>query len=216
MMSVNNKKRSRCETNGHKSQKKRHMPIKFKFDVIDEHDTIKKFLKFYDVDFVVDEEESQKSLQIYLDECKENSSYVHIDSFNESEPTRQLNLKFEEISRDVCLNNTWKIKVGETQTHKSINNTDNNYLTLNDIHVGDIISVNYTPSSQRYIEYYDDLNITKGIVLFIDIENDNAIILIETKRRNSSNTWTIKSLTREGCHFFGMSRCYEYSITRFE
>ena len=98
----------------------------------------------------------------------------------------------------------------------SVNNTNNNYLTLNDIHVGDIIDVDYTPLSQRYIEHYDDQKITKGLVLFIDNETDNAIILDETRLSNNIIINTVKSLAREGCHFLGMSRCYTYSITRFE
>jgi hypothetical protein len=74
--------------------------------------------------------------------------------------------------------------------------------------IGDIVNVTYLPYSQRYMEYYDLQSFT-GRIIFIDSIKDNAFFLIDNP---CNNNITIKSLEREGCHFMGMSRGYDYII----
>lgn len=97
--------------------------------------------------------------------------------------------------RDVVINNKW------------INDKTTKIFATKIYNTGDIINLTYTPNSQKYIEYYDAYTCT-GRVIFIDNKNDNLFIVVDT-----DTGYIIKTLEREGCHYFGMTRGYGYLIT---
>lgn len=72
--------------------------------------------------------------------------------------------------------------------------------------VGDLVEVSYIPASQKYIDMYDEMKFD-GQIIFIDPEKDNMFLMEKTDKNI-----IVKSLEREGCHFFGMTRGYEYFI----
>lgn len=74
--------------------------------------------------------------------------------------------------------------------------------------VGEMIGVCYSPSSQRYVEYYDEQTF-KGYIFFVDSENGNMFLF----NRTGDKIFT-HSLEREGCHYFGMCRGYTFHICR--
>lgn len=82
----------------------------------------------------------------------------------------------------------------------------NELISLSLCKIGDMVKVSYHPCSQKYIDYYESQSFT-GRIIFIDCNKDNAFFLIDDK-----NTIIIKSLEREGCHFMGMTRGYDYLI----
>jgi hypothetical protein len=80
--------------------------------------------------------------------------------------------------------------------------------------IGSKLSIAYYPNSQKYIDYYNDLQYN-GILIFADNETDNAIfIVIKEPMQISDNSSyiIIKSLERESSHYFGISRDYSYFI----
>ena len=82
---------------------------------------------------------------------------------------------------------------------------------LNKYEIGDQVVVSYIPDSQRYIEYYEGETF-KGIIFFIDPDNDNIFLFNIQKESNEEYVIRTHSLEREGCHYFGMSRGYTYCI----
>jgi len=74
--------------------------------------------------------------------------------------------------------------------------------------VGELISVSYSPSSQRHIEYYDEQAFT-GYIFFADTPNDTMFLF-----NRSADMILSHSLEREGCHYFGMCRSYTTHIHR--
>lgn len=82
--------------------------------------------------------------------------------------------------------------------------------TLSKFKIGDKVKVTFIPASQKYIDFYDKEAFV-GEIIFIDEENDNCFFVVR-----NSNEIIIKSLEREGCHYFGMTRGYYYSIKKIE
>lgn len=74
--------------------------------------------------------------------------------------------------------------------------------------VGDKVRIMYIPDSQRYIDHYNEQSFS-GQILFIDKDSDNIILFSE-----SDASIDVRSLEREGCHYFGMSKGYTYFIER--
>jgi hypothetical protein len=70
--------------------------------------------------------------------------------------------------------------------------------------IGDIVNISHIPNSQKYLDYYEQYGINKGLVLFVDSVNNDAIIATK-----SADGIKFQSFVREGCHYFGMSRGYE-------
>ncbi|VBB18861.1 hypothetical protein YASMINEVIRUS_1393 [Yasminevirus sp. GU-2018] len=97
--------------------------------------------------------------------------------------------------KDVVLNNRW-----------TSDDTTTNF-SHKEHRVGDLISVSYVPDSQRYIEYYDEQMCT-GKILFIDNDEINMFITVTTP-----TGYCIKTLEREGCHYFGMAKGYSHFIS---
>jgi hypothetical protein len=80
---------------------------------------------------------------------------------------------------------------------------------VNGIKIGDIINVSYIPSSQKYIDHYKQQDIVNGSVLFVDAENNDAIVVIKY-----GDIVKFQSLVREGCHYLGMSNGYDCLIDK--
>lgn len=80
---------------------------------------------------------------------------------------------------------------------------------LKNINIGDIVNVIYTPDSQKDIAYYITQTIV-GNVIYIDTENDDMLLL----ENNNDGIYTIYSMEREHCSYYGDTRGYMYSITR--
>jgi len=72
--------------------------------------------------------------------------------------------------------------------------------------VGDLVTVSYSPLSQRYTEYYDEQTF-KGYIFFVDNENDTMFLF-----NILSDGIATHSLERDGCHYMGMSRGYTHYI----
>lgn len=81
--------------------------------------------------------------------------------------------------------------------------------SFNDIRIGDVINVSYIPCSQKYFDFYKQQDIKNGLVLFVDAENNDAIVVIR-----NHDTVKFQSLIREGCHYFGMSNGYDCLIDK--
>ena len=78
-------------------------------------------------------------------------------------------------------------------------------LMFSDVKLGNSIAVQFIPSSQKYIDYYTSI---QGTVIFKDDKNENLFIFYK-----HNNVYIFKSLVREGCHYLGMTRGYEYIIS---
>ena len=86
-----------------------------------------------------------------------------------------------------------------------------NSIPLSSINIGDIISLEFMPYSQKYIDFYDQ-NIG-GKVFFIDVKNDNAFMYYDTYRKSKKkHIRTICSIERDWCSYFGDSRGYAFFI----
>lgn len=102
------------------------------------------------------------------------------------------------------------IEIVEQQLFDNKNkNKDDNEKLFGFYDIGDNVKVSYCPCSQKYIDYYDEQSFT-GRIIFIDSKNDNMFFSVNDSV--TSEKITIKSLEREGCHFMGMTRGYDYSI----
>lgn len=187
------KKRNRSEQQEYGCYKKS-KSTKYKFDVVSDEKTIRKFLQFYNVDLPV-------ISQNFDDEYKDNTLLYET---------------FTRTCKDICDTNQWKTKVLDSYKEQSMNNFKTQYLSLDDLHVGDLVSICYFPMSQKYIDYYNKQSLKKGMILYIDSDNDDAIVLESKKINKSTVENTIKSLSREGCHFMGMCRGYDYFVHRFD
>lgn len=106
--------------------------------------------------------------------------------------------KLQAVLKRVIERELWR----DSDAKKSLSSFDKDYK------IGDIVNVTYTPESQKYIEYYQEQAFT-GRIIFIDDKNDNAFLM---SINNEKNHVIVKSLTREGCHYLGMTPGYSYFI----
>jgi hypothetical protein len=78
--------------------------------------------------------------------------------------------------------------------------------------IGDMVSVSYTPASQRYIDYYNDQAFA-GTVFFVDRNRNNFLMLSTNVGKvvdyEMQIEYDIRSFKRIGCHYFGMADCYD-------
>lgn len=82
------------------------------------------------------------------------------------------------------------------------NDTDSKlFVSLKNVNIGDIVHVSYLPYSQKHLNYYDQK--ICGIVFFIDIASDNALLYNDESDDINHVTRTIYSISREGCGFLG-------------
>jgi len=82
-------------------------------------------------------------------------------------------------------------------------------VSIDELRIGHEVCVRYMPMSQKYIDYYDEQNIC-GKVIFIDTENDDALLILDTD--DEHRTRKIMSINREYCSYYGISRGYNVSI----
>lgn len=142
------------------------------------------------------------------------------------------NLQIEES--DISLDNIDNIFTQYIETNKINNNIKTNE-SLYDVKINDIISINYYPLSQKYIDYYNEQSIT-GKVIFIDKDNDNLFVLESTSKEvnhlgndnkdssyitsldklDNDTKYIFKSLEREGCSYLGTSRGYDFTINKID
>lgn len=106
--------------------------------------------------------------------------------------------KLRAILKRVVEKRLWR----DVHSKKSLMCCDKNY------YIGDIVKVTYTPESQKYIDYYQEQSFL-GRIIFIDDKCENAFFIVINS--DTKNT-VVKSLEREGCHYFGMSPGYSYFI----
>lgn len=81
---------------------------------------------------------------------------------------------------------------------------------IHGIKIGDIVNISYIPNSQKYVDYYKQHNISNGLVVFVDVANNDAIIAT----KSTGGIIKFKSLLREGCHYLGISNGYSYIIDK--
>jgi hypothetical protein len=87
------------------------------------------------------------------------------------------------------------------------------YTSISELKVGDIVKLQFTPNSQKYIEYYEEQNVM-GRVFFIDVENDDALIYYDKTNENGEQVRVILSFNRPYCSYFGTARGYNHSILK--
>jgi hypothetical protein len=86
-------------------------------------------------------------------------------------------------------------------------------LNVYNIKVGDVIKVEYIPSSQRHIEELNKICVM-GKVFYTHIDNtnfSNALLY-----HDNENERVIQSLERDWYNFFGMSRGYDVIVYKRE
>ena len=81
-------------------------------------------------------------------------------------------------------------------------------IRIDDVNVGDVIVIDYTPYSQKYLT--DDFRDSRGKVFFIDKENED-ILMHYDEPRDGKIVRIIMSLTRPYGGYYG-GRDYTYSI----
>lgn len=151
----------------------------------------------FDFDISIKNETCNKFIALYRSELikyfKENGSYTNPIDLT----LKKMNL-LHIIIKKVIQGQIWKnIKPDDKE----------NYYFNNNIKLGDIVKISYCPNSQKYITFYDNLSV-EGIIFFVDTKNDNMLLYFE-----SPNGYiNIRSLEVEGCHYFGMTRGYNYNI----
>jgi hypothetical protein len=170
------------------------------FDIICSHSTSKKFNDIYR-NYLLNIEVNDNSNANTNDNSNANTNDNTNDNMNSNEEY-SLMLKLLEI---VVKKELWK-------------NNRNCELFENKFRIGDMISIKYLPDSQKYIEHYENESF-QGVIIFTDDDNNN-IFLIKTEFENKENIKNkrivIKSLERENCHYFGMSRGYIHLIEKIE
>src|SRR5271170_2543983 len=139
----------------------------------------------YTFDLMYDKSTAEKFINLYdritYDEMTDKKKSIHdFDQYIDN--------CLENTIKDVVENEKWKSSVG----------------TLNGVKIGDVVEITYIPASQQYVDYYDQHNFV-GQIFFIDNKKDNAFLIVND---NDDKITKIKSLEREGCHYFGMIRGY--------
>lgn len=188
-------KRTRSRSSDSKvSNKKQRGPMRvvYRYDMLSSNETVLEFLKYYGNETEGDD--------------------IAPDDYE------KINELFEKSLRQVYNDQSWKLKIPDSvETTTSEDFMGEEYLNISNINIGDKIDISYSPSSQKYIDYYDEQRVQSAIVLFIDVERDDGVIVCESiDKRANKKTVTFKSIEREGSHFLGMCRCYDYFITRID
>lgn len=86
------------------------------------------------------------------------------------------------------------------------------YISINNLKIGDVVKLSFIPKSQKYIEYYEEQNVS-GRVFFIDKENDDAFLYRdEIDLESGQHIRIIQSFNREYCSYYGTTRGYSHLI----
>jgi thiaminase len=72
--------------------------------------------------------------------------------------------------------------------------------------VGKYVNISYTPYSQKYIDHYLSESF-QGKVIYFNEQMDDGLVCYD-----DGNIRTVKSISRDGCSYFGTSRGYDYSL----
>jgi hypothetical protein len=91
---------------------------------------------------------------------------------------------------------------------KTINDLYTHLENLLDVHIGQYIKLVYAPNSQKYIEYYDSLDISGYLVYKNEKLNDALILHIDSDGKH-----ILQSYIRYGCSYFGDSAGYSIFIS---
>ena len=106
------------------------------------------------------------------------------------------------------LSNTSKFKITELGTV-----TESVYTPISQLKVGHVVKLQFTPNSQKYIEYYEEQNVM-GRIFFIDVENDDGLIYYDKTNENGEHVRVILSFNRPYCSYFGTSKGYDHVISK--
>jgi hypothetical protein len=137
------------------------------------------------------------------------NKYDNLDLEQHIEDEENIDRKLRAVLKRVVEQDLWKLYCKPPYDSHKYNK---NYINCFDekFFIGDIVKVSYIPESQKYIDYYQEQAFV-GRIIFVDNENDNAFFVT----MDEPHTITIKSLLREGCHYFGMTLGYSYHIIIF-
>lgn len=113
-----------------------------------------------------------------------------------------LQTKLETVMRKVIENKLWELVIRSDDDQKNLHQ------------IGDDVRVSYCPASQRYIDHYEEQGFV-GKIVFIDRETDNMFFLCISDDKSKEEI-LIRSLETDGCHFFGMSRGYDYFLEKID
>lgn len=141
-------------------------------------------------DMIYDIETAKRFIKFYKPYVDDTASIDSDDEFT------VVSNRLDETIKMVVEQNLWKKIVADTQT-------------IRDKKIGDVVKVTYMPASQRYLDFYETKNFI-GEIIFIDSERDNAFLIQMDTDDNTKIV--IRTLDVDGCHFFGMSRGYDYFI----
>lgn len=133
---------------------------------------------------------------------------VHIDIVSD-------NSTLEKIKKFLKVDDIYKYIVENTEYFKYAESDCSILTTIDNIKINDVIHVKYIPCSQKYIDYYDQQDI-KGRVVYIDKENDDAILyhdisVFDVDTNEKTIHTYIMSIKRQGCGYYG-DDCYYKSI----
>jgi hypothetical protein len=81
----------------------------------------------------------------------------------------------------------------------------------NELWYGDLVSIEYTPCSQKYIDHYNQQNFI-GKLLYLDVNPENNVIVNGFLYDEVNNI--IRSIKTEGCHYMGMDDSYIFFIKK--
>jgi hypothetical protein len=150
------------------------------FDICSTHETLSKFCDQYDLNIHDDYGTIFKSFFHNCSECPNDTYLEFIKSFP---------------------------KINEYYHRPSFEQTE--YVSMDELKIGHEVYVQYMPMSQKYIDYYDEQNVC-GKVIFIDVENDDALLIFDSGGEHV--TRRIMSINRDYCSYYGDSRGYSISI----
>ena len=137
--------------------------------------------------------------------CSEDMITSFMNQYKPLFPTQQNSKKKQKLSNGDVKNNDFYELIKKVISNCKWNDvkTDNMFNT----HLyGSELKLTYYPLSQRYVDYYDEQTFI-GTLFYGDEQSDNAILYYE-----HNNVVYVKSLERDGCHYMGMARGYEYFI----
>lgn len=118
---------------------------------------------------------------------------------------KSLNLEYNDdiyVNDDITLLNKFKEILYSVNLPSQLKNKEEHqYSNIEKLVVGDHITVEYMPCSQRYIDNYPPCC---GILLYVDVDNYDGVIFTCDSEGND----LYQSFILPGCHYFGMDLGY--------
>ena len=162
-------------------------------------DTLQNFCKHYGLT----EDKSFEHFFSVIPYSKRNA-----DKFNSNGLSNDVMEHYKDFINQFGTKNSIKIP------HIDLNNIQCHNILFNDVQIGDFISVEYFPYSQKYLEHYNEQNVI-GKVFFIDYANHDMLLVYDKICKNGSIKRTIGSFNRWGCSYFGDTKGYSSSISKY-